>query len=141
MEIRPLTNKECKSSRFRHLEDLLSFYVDNEFILDKTTIKLGAFEENRLIGFALGYRHPYSNIVPTYSLSFLVVRKEYQGIGVGKKLVVTFENKIRAKGITVEIQVGTMWYYGVRRFYRRMGYKLLEADKQYRCSTYRKYLT
>ena len=138
MEIRPLTNSDSKSSRCLNLEDLLSFYVDELILDDKNAIKLGAFEENRLIGFAIGYKY-WEIDTRAFELSVLAVRKEYQGIGVGKNLLITFESKVIENGGN-RLVVGTMWRYSVRKFYRKLGYKLIETDKEYRSSTYEKRL-
>ena len=136
MEIRDLKLKECRTFRFRYLEALLSFTIDDSILKDSNGIKLGVFEDNKLIGFAIGYKVTYTNI---FELAFLVIRPEYQGSGIGKKLITEFENKVREKDETV-LQVGTMWKFGVRRFYRKMGYKIFETDKESRCTVFEKRL-
>ena len=136
IRIRSLRIEDSRSSRFHYLEDLLSFSIDRAIFYNNNSVILGIFDNDLLIGFAIG---DYKRFQKIYELGFLAIRPEYQGQGLGRKLIKEFEKMVAEKGYK-ELQVGTMWSYGVRRFYHRMGYKLFEVDKEFRCSLYRKVL-
>jgi ribosomal protein S18 acetylase RimI-like enzyme len=83
---------------------------------------VGAFEEERLVGYACFGATPATD--GTYDLYWLAVDPAVQGRGIGRALVRDVEEKLIARGgrlLVVETS-SRPDYAGTRRFYARSGY-------------------
>lgn len=84
-----------------------------------------AEESGRLVGYACF--GPITVTLHGYDLYWIVVSPEYQGQGIGRRLLAEAEARIRAAGgrqIYIETS-GQGGYEPTRQFYRRCGYELV----------------
>lgn len=78
-------------------------------------------EENKVIGFAMGYFKQYDDIVG-YTLEEIVISFKDQGKGMGSALLKEIENRVRKKGAScVELQAVKDEMH--EKYYGRAGYK------------------
>ena len=86
-------------------------------IADRDTLSVVACQGGRLIGFAIAYfgdEHAHLNL--------LAVKREYQRLGIGTRMIRWLEESARTAGIrAVHLEVRARNQHA-RRFYRRLGF-------------------
>ena len=103
-------------NRFKpgELED----YFAEKFVprLEKPLILCAAIDHHRIVGYAL-----FEKLSTSYYLAEMAVHPDYQGKGVGKKLVFSiFEKDPAAKKIVLLTEIENRWS---KPFYEKIGFK------------------
>ena len=97
----------------------------------------GGGVKEEVVGFATWLRLPDSQEANLAEITWLGVRPEWQGLGIGRRLVEVLADRCRQNGVSV-LQVSTLAdtvdyapYVGTRAFYRRLGFRDWRVDAAY----------
>lgn len=97
----------------------------------------GSGAEAEVVGFATWFPSPDPTEPNLAEITWLGVRREFQGRGIGRRLVDALADRCRQTGVTV-LQVSTLAdsvdyapYVGTRAFYRRLGFRDWRVDVGY----------
>lgn len=96
------------------------------YMRNRDCVVLAARDRNRVIGFAI-----MEFLAVHAHLSLLAVQPGFQGRGIGRQLVEWLEASARTAGIftvNLELRVGND---GARRFYERLGYRVVGRNARY----------
>lgn len=110
-------NEEDRQTLEETIEEFLE-YPD-----DPVDIMITEYDEDKIMGFALFGTVPLTK--RCWDIYWIVVSKEYQGRGVGKKLVGILERIIKDRDPNSVIKVETSTkkeYSHARNLYKRLGY-------------------
>ena len=106
-------------------DEQLSLYL-GELTGQTNSLSFGLFEENELIGIAIGQtKHWYSGL--EYEINELCIKSDRQGKGAGSFFLGEIEKDVKARGVkTIYLQTGN----DVRayEFYKKMGFTELENN-------------
>lgn len=97
-----------------NLASELSSVIDNEDI-----VCIGAFDKESIIGAIFFTRLKFTQDILIYMLAPVAVTTNYQGKGVGKRLINYGLNKLKDRGVAVVIT------YGDPAFYSKVGFQPL----------------
>jgi diamine N-acetyltransferase len=86
------------------------------------TFKLISFENN-FCGFA---SYCKTSKIGLFKIAKLYIHQNYQGLGLGKALIYTIENEVKALGATA-IQLNVNRENKAQYFYLKMGYKIFDS--------------
>lgn len=86
------------------------------------TFKLISFENN-FCGFA---SYCITSKIGLFKIAKLYIHQNYQGLGLGKALIYTIENEVKALGATA-IQLNVNRENKAQYFYLKMGYKIFDS--------------
>lgn len=102
-----------------YLDDMMDDYLHNKHTTD---IWFVGVEDDRPI--ALGYCAPEKLTNGTFNLYAIAVRKELQGLGIGKMMMNFIEKKLKDEGhrILIVDTSSTEQYARTRQFYIDLGY-------------------
>ena len=103
-----------------YLDDMISGYLNNK---DSDDIWFTCIDNDRPI--ALGYCAPEKLTNGTYNLYAIAVRKEWQGQGIGHKMMAFIEKLLADSGKRILIvETSSIDHYALtRKFYHKLGYR------------------
>ncbi|MFC4231458.1 GNAT family N-acetyltransferase [Parasediminibacterium paludis] len=111
-----------------YLEEMIADYFQNK---DTEAIWFTCIDDNKPI--ALGYCAPEKLTNGTYNLYAIAVRKEFQGQGIGRKMMHFIERILKENGKRIFIVETSSIdnYSSARKFYQKLGYRLEAVIKDF----------
>jgi len=102
------------------LEDMISDYLNNS---ESRDIWFTALEKETPI--AVGYCAPEQMTEGTYNLLAIGIKSDFQGLGIGSRLMAFIEAHLKQQGhrLLIVDTSGTEAYKQTRRFYNKLGYR------------------